>query len=182
MVRACGAFTTLAAMLLMTCCASAQTMAARSFPTLAANVPQASDARETRELRIRWTGGRTDTQGVRAAGAGSFRLVGQARISGAPRRERQPELSANDLVVVVQDSSGRDIDWRIVPNPRLVRAEAPGPDGLLSGRLFERDDVELLVHIPDVLGADRIQLFSPVWTGKDYRLDPLGQIGIGSGR
>ncbi|HEY1304732.1 MAG TPA: hypothetical protein VGF24_14315 [Vicinamibacterales bacterium] len=180
MGRVRGALTTLT-LFLMTGCASAQTISARSFPALAASVTQAADARETRELHIRWTGGQA-TQGPRSAGTGSFKLVKQARVSGAPRRERQPELSASDLVVVVQDAYGQDVDWRIVPNPRIVRAEVPGPDGLLSGRVIERDDVELLVLIPDVPGADRIQIFSPVWTGKDYRLDPLGQIEIGSGR
>ncbi len=53
---------------------------------------------------------------------------------------------------------------------------------VLSGRVIERDEVELLVYIPDVAGADRIQIFSPVWNGKDYTLEPLGQLTIGSSR
>jgi len=171
----------IAATLVVTACASAQTPAPRSFGTLASSVLQDPGNSETRELRIRWTTAQTAAPGTRAA-ASSFKLVAQARMSGALRRERQPELSVNDLVVVVQDSSGRDIDWRSVPNPRLVRAETPGRDGLLSGRVLERDDVELFVYIPDLPGADRLQIFSPVWTGKEYNLDPLGQIAIGSGR
>ena len=172
----------MAATLVAAACATAQTPpAARPFATLKATVAQVSNGNETRELRIRWTAPRTETAGPRAR-AGSFTLLGQVRFPGAPRRERQPEPSANDLVIVVQDSAGREIDWRIVPNPRLIRAETPGPDGLLSGRMIERDDVEMLIYIPDVAGADRIQIFSPVWNGKDYTLDPLGQLTIGSGR
>jgi hypothetical protein len=178
--RLCAAVaTTLAA----AACATAQTTppAARPFATLKATVAQATADTETRELRIQWVAPRTDAAGTRAR-VGSFTLLGQVRFPGAPRRERQPSLSANDLVVVVQDSTGRDLDWRIVPNPRLIRAETPDNTGLLSGRIIERDEVELLVYIPDVAGADRIQIFSPEWNGKDYTLTQLGQLTIGSGR
>jgi hypothetical protein len=164
-----------------TACATAQTPAARPFSNLKATVEQASTSNETRELRIQWTAVRADAARTRAR-PGTFTLLGQARFSGAPRRERQPEPSANDLVIVVQDSAGRDLDWRIIPNPRLIRAETPDQDGVLSGRVLERDEVELLIYIPDVATADRIQIFSPVWNGKDYTLEPLGQLTIGSSR
>ena len=166
----------------VTACATAQTLpAARPFSNLKATVAQASNGNETRELRVQWTAARADAARTRAT-VGTFRLLGQARFAGAPRRERQPEPSANDLVIVVQDSTGRDLDWRIILNPRLIRAETPDQNGVLSGRVIERDEVELLVYIPDVAGADRIQIFSPVWNGKDYTLEPLGQLTIGSSR
>ena len=172
---------TLAATLVAAACAAAQPMPARAFGTLKANVPQVSDGNLTRELRIHWTAPRASTQGAGTSSVNSFKLLGQVRFSGAPRRERQPEPSANDLVVVVQDSSGRDLDWRIIPNPRLIRSETPDRNGLLSGQLIERDEVELLVYVPDVAGAERIQIFSPVWNGQEFTLDPLGQLTIGSG-
>jgi len=164
-------------------CATAQTLPnARPFSSLKATVAQANTGSEARELRIQWTIPRAQTAGTRTRSPGSFTLLGQARFTGAPRRERQPEPSANDLVVVVQDSEGRDLDWRIVPNPRLIRLETPDQDGRLSGRTIERDEVEMLLYIPDIPGADRLQIFSPVWNGKDYTLDPLGQLTIGPGR
>jgi hypothetical protein len=174
----------MATTLAVTACATAQTPetpAARPFSNLKGTVAQASSSVETRELRIQWTPARADAARTRAT-VGTFTLLGQVRFAGAPRRERQPEPSANDLVIVVQDSTGRDLDWRIIPNPRLIRAETPDQNGVLSGRVIERDQVELLVYIPDVAGADRIQIFSPVWNGKDYTLDPLGQLTIGSSR
>ena len=174
--------TALAVTLATAACATAQTTPpARPFAALKASVAQASSGNETRELRIRWTAPRTDAARTRAT-VGTFTLLGQVRFAGAPRRERQPQPSANDLVIVVQDSTGRDLDWRIIPNPRLIRAETPDQNGVLSGRVIERDEVELLIYIPDVAGADRIQIFSPMWNGKDYTLDPLGQLTIGSSR
>ena len=173
---------TLALTLATAACATAQTTPpARPFAALKASVAQASNGNETRELRVRWTAPRTDAARTRAT-VGTFTLLGQVRFTGAPRRERQPEPSANDLVIVVQDSTGRDLDWRIIPNPRLIRAETPDQDGVLSGRVIERDQVELLIYIPDVAGADRIQIFSPMWNGKDYPLEPLGQLTIGNSR
>jgi hypothetical protein len=166
----------------VTACATAQPLPdARPFSNLKTTVAQASSSNETRELRVQWTAPRADAARTRAT-VGTFRLLGQARFAGAPRRERQPEPSANDLVIVVQDSTGRDLDWRIIPNPRLIRAETPDQNGVLSGRVIEREEVELLVYIPDVAGADRIQIFSPVWNGKDFTLEPLGQLTIGSSR
>ena len=171
------------ATLVAAACASAQTpLPARPFSSLKANVAQASGSNETRELRLQWTAPRAGAADAASRPPGTFKLLGQTRFSGAPRRERQPEPSANDLVIVVQDSSGRDLDWRIVPNPRLVRSETPDRDGLLSGRIIERDEVEMLVYIPDIPGADRIQIFSPEWNGRDYTLNPLAQLIIGSGR
>ena len=173
----------LATMLGTAACATAQTPpSARPFSTLKASVAQVSNSAETRELRIQWAVPRASGTAGRTRVSGSFTLLGQTRFSGAPRRERQPEPSVNDLVVVVQDATGRDLDWRIVPNPRLIRAETPGPDGLLSGQIIERDDVEMLLYIPDIPGTDRIQIFSPAWNGKDYTLDLLGQLTIGSAR
>ena len=164
-------------------CATAQSLpSARPFSSLKANVAQVTGSNEARELWIQWTTPRAQSAAARQRSPGAFTLLGQTRFSGAPRRERQPEPSANDLVVVVQDADGRDLDWRIVPNPRLLRLETPDQDGRLSGRTIERDEVEMLLYIPDLPGADRIQIFSPVWNGTDYTLDPLGQLTIGSGR
>ena len=50
----------------------------------------------------------------------------------------------------------------------FIRSEAPGPGGLLSGRVVELDDVELFVYIPDIAQADRIQIFSTTWTGLEH--------------
>ena len=100
-------------------------------------------------------------------------------VPGSLRRERRPQLSDDRLVVVVEDAAGRDLDWRIVPNPAIVRAEAPGPDGQLQGRTIEINPVELSIAIPDIAGADRVSLYRPRWTGTEYLLVPFGQVQLG---
>jgi len=161
-------------------CASAQTSGMRPFRTLA-SVSQA-EAPATRELRIQWTATPAQPGAQPAQTLNSFTLLQQSRSTAALRRERQPEVSPNHLVVVVEDAGGRELDWRLVPNPRLIRAEVPGPDGQLTGRTLEQNSTEFLVAIPDVSGADRLRIYRPIWTGKDYNLEPLAQVFIGRTR
>lgn len=97
-------------------------------------------------------------------------------MSGALRRERRPQLSYDRLVVVLRDSQGRELDWRLVRNPAILRAEAPGPDGQLTGRVIELDDVELSIAIPNIATADHIELYRPRWTGAEHMLDSLAQV------
>ena len=59
-----------------------------------------------------------------------------------------------------------------------MRAEVPGPNGQLTGRMIELDDVELLIAVPSIVTADHIRLYQPRWTGSEYMLDSLGQIPI----
>ena len=106
----------------------------------------------------------------------AFTLVDERVVPGGLRRERRPQLSYDRLVVVVRDSAGRELDWRLVPNPAILRAEAPGPDGRLTGRVIELEDVELSIAIPNIVTADHIQVYCPHWTGTRYMLDSLVQV------
>ena len=108
-----------------------------------------------------------------------FALLEDRVVPGSLRRERRPQLADDRLVVVVEDAAGRELDWRIVSNPAIVRAEAPGPDGRLQGRTIEINPVELSIAIPDVSGADRVSLYRPRWTGTEYLLVPFGQVQLG---
>lgn len=147
----------------------------RSFRGLMSDVPQAQDVQRVRQLRIATTVG-AEREAENAAPPRMFALLEQRVVPGALRRERFPQLSYDRLVVVVQDAAGREIDWRLVPNPGIVRADAPGPDGRLQGGTIEVDNVELSIAIPDVPGADRVYIFRPRWTGAEYLLDPFGQV------
>ena len=148
--------------------------APRSFRSLVSDVPQVRDVQRVRQLRIATVGAEPDA-GV-SVEPRMFVLLEQRVVPGGLRRERFPQLSYDRLVVVVQDAAGRELDWRLVQNPGLVRAEAPGPDGRLRGGTIEVDSVELSIAIPDVAGADRVYVFQPRWTGTEYLLDPFGQV------
>ena len=161
-------------------CASAQTASVRSFRTLTSNVRQVETS-TVRELTIQWTTS-PPLQGSQGKSVDAFALVRQRTTNAGLRRERQPELSADQIVVVVQNAAARDLDWRLTPNPRIVRAETPGADGRLSGQVLERASGELLVTIADVPGADRVRLYRPVWTGQEYSLELLAEVVFGASR
>ena len=146
----------------------------RSFRSLVSEVSQVRDVQFVRELRLEWS--RAGASGAGDGATQAFTLVDERVVSGALRRERRPQLSYDRLVVVVRDSLGQELDWRIVQNPAILRAEVPGPDGRLTGRIIEFDDVELFLAIPNIATADHIQVYLPHWTGTQYMLDSLVRV------
>jgi hypothetical protein len=151
----------------------------RSFRSLVSGVGQVSDAELVRELRIAWSETSPPPGAdVAAREPRALALIDQRVVAGRLRRERFPQLSYDRLVVVVRDAAGRELDWRLVQNPGIVRAEAPGPDGRLQGGAIELDSMELSIAIPDVAGADRVYLYRPHWTGTEYVLEPFGQVRV----
>jgi len=96
--------------------------------------------------------------------------------------ERRPELSTDLLVVVGAGSGGDILSWSLARDPRLIRAEQPGPDGLLSGRILYRESADLLVVLPDVPQITQAAIYQPRWTGSEWQLDLIGVAGIGAGR
>ena len=148
--------------------------APRSFRGLVSDVAQIPDVERVRQLRIATV--TAEPVAGAAAEPRMFALLEQRVVPGGLRRERFPQLSYDRLVVIVRDAAGRELDWRVVPNPSIVRAEAPGPDGRLRGEIVEVDSVELSIAIPDVAGADRVYIYRPRWTGTEYLLDPFGQV------
>ena len=150
--------------------------ASRSFRSLVSEVSQVRDVQFVRELRLEWS--RAGAPGDGDGTTQTLALVDERVVLGGLRRERRPQLSYDRLVVVVRDSLGRELDWRLMPNPAILRAEVPGPDGQLTGRVIELDDVELSIAIPNIATADHIQLYRPRWTGTEYMLDSLAQVPI----
>lgn len=156
-----------------------ETPSSRSFQSLASRVAQVQDVQLVRELRITWTESPSRAgANVAARESPTFGLIAQRVVPGHLRRERFPQLSQDRLVVVVQDASGGELDWRLVPNPTLVRAEAPGPDGRLQGTVLELGSMELSIAIPAIQDAHQILLYRPYWNGDEYFLEPLGQVQI----
>ena len=134
----------------------------RSFNALVEEVPQVPHT-SFRRLRLR-----RDTAG--------FDVVGNFKVEGRLRQERFPELSHDRLVIVVEDADGRELDWRMVRNPSILRAEAPGPDGRLQGTVVELAHMELSVGVPAIEGAEFLRLYQPRWNGDGYMLEPLAYL------
>ena len=114
--------------------------------------------------------------------AQSFDVLRRRRAVGGLPIERHPELSADQLVVAGLDANGSIVSWSLARDPRLVRAEQPGPDGVLSGRTLYRGSVDLLVVLPDLAQIERGAIYQPVWTGADWQLTMIGSFAVGDVR
>jgi hypothetical protein len=140
-------------------------------------VAQAPEMRGVIQVRLRWAAeNRTQREPARLTPAIS--LVAQQPRLGRLRRERRPELSADRLVVISVDRNGRETDWRLAMNPRLLRAEVSGPDGRLSGSTYQVDNVTFDVYVPDLPDTDRVHVYAPRWTGTEYVLESLGSVEV----
>jgi hypothetical protein len=91
-------------------------------------------------------------------------------------RQREPELSSDKVVIIARDSVGKVRDWQVLPDPRIIRAEAPGPGGELSGSVLYRDRADFLFTLPDDPDIERIDFYHPRWTGEKFDLDLIGGI------
>jgi len=105
-----------------------------------------------------------------------FTLIERRGVPGALPRQRNPELSSDQIVVVAVDVKGQEIDWQLIPDPRILRAEHPGPTGELSGEVLHHAETELLITLPDDPAIRELRLYHPRWTGTAFVLDLLGTI------
>jgi len=139
----------------------------RSFDEMKIAVPRA-DASASQQVQLQWFAvNGPDRAAVRAE---DVRVISRVRGEGPLPRERDPQLSADHLVVVSSDAAGREVDWRIVPDPRLIRAEFSDDQGRLTGRLLQRVEANLLVDIPDSPDIVRLRIYAPEWGGDGFVL------------
>lgn len=151
--------------------------ASLSFDTLKDSVVQAADTGAIRELSVRSTSAAA-TPSVPAVRSSTFTLLADRRGPGRVRRERNPQLSDQSLVVIVRDSERRDLSWQIVPNPWVIRLEVPDATGRLSGQVIRQTPADWSVTVPDLPGARSVGIYEPRWNGDVYLLDPLGDIQV----
>lgn len=105
-------------------------------------------------------------------------MLSRHRSSGQLPRQRNPELSSDQIVVVADDAQGQVIDWQLVADPRVLRSEGPGPTGELEGRALLQTSTELMIAIPDNPAIVQLRLFHPRWTGTAFVLDLLGIVSL----
>ncbi len=164
-----------AALGLVTLPASAQTSSTRTFQSLRATASQMTQMRGVVTVRLQWS---ATSQASRVAGGRTLSLLGQQRSGGRLRVERRPELGPNHLVVVSVDASGRELDWRLTQNPRLMRLEAADEQGHLVGQTVVLDEADLVVAVPDHPSLEAVRVYQPRWQGTDFALDLLGEVAV----
>ena len=138
-------------------------------------------ARSHRELRVSWEADKAALPKQSAAqyknASGRVALSQSAvRREGALPKQRSAELSPTQVVVVALDAEGRMRWCGLVADPRLLRAEAPGPGGELSGQVIYRESAEFVVQYPDDEAIAEIRLYHPDWDGQKFSLVPVGAV------
>lgn len=147
----------------------------------AAETAANSYARSHRELRVVWEADKSALPGPAAAQYGnapgrvSLARAAVRREGGLPK-QRSAELSPTQVVVVALDAGGRARWCGVVADPRLLRAEAPGPDGELSGQVIYKDAAEFVVAYPDDEAIREIRLYHPDWDGQNFSLALVGAV------
>jgi hypothetical protein len=134
------------------------------------------------ELRVQWTTSPALPPGTPVARLGQvshlFSILRRQTMTGRLPRQREPELSADRVVIVARDGNGNIVDWQVVADPRLIRAEAPTAGGPLSGREFYLERADFLFALPDQPGIARVDFYQPRWTGVNFELDLIGGVAL----
>jgi len=137
-------------------------------------------AQMVQEVRVRWDAYIGAPAPQLAIGteqpSNLFTLLERRLAPGSLPHQRNPELSSDQIVVVAVDVKGQEIDWQLIPDPRVLRAEFPGPTGELSGEVLHHAETELLITLPDDPTIRELRLYHPHWTGAAFVLDLLGTI------
>jgi hypothetical protein len=147
--------------------ATLQRLLAPARIIVGADAEPGRDAR-AQEVRFSW-----DTvPGLEKAGltAGGLRAVSRTRDAGAFPRLRALELADDKLFVAAVDADGGLRGWTVIQDPRFVRSEAPGSDGVLTGKTVALAHADFLVAIPDDPAIAEVKLFQPKRVRDDWEL------------
>jgi hypothetical protein len=141
-----------------------------------------ANAQMVQEVRITWDASAESrapgVDGERRQAPNRFTLLGRQTGPGLLARQRNPELSSDQIVVVAVDSVGNEIDRQLVADPRVVRTELPAPSGRLKHEVHHRTRTELMITLPDDPAIAEIRLYHPRWTGNTFALDLLGTVSL----
>lgn len=158
--------------------ASRSESSVRTLPVFSSAAPAGGQI----ELTVRWVAGQapagTMTTSRAAADTNRFEVRRRAAVDDPPVRERDPQLAEDELVIVALDAQGREVGWQHLKDPRIVRSEQPGFGGRLRGRTLFRAEAELIVRVPQSLGAATLNLYEVAWTGSAFVLRGCGSIPI----
>jgi hypothetical protein len=125
-----------------------------------------------KEMKVRWT--RTDaTHGslVKESGPGVLSVLAASSKSGALQQQRSLDLSTNQILTVAVDADNNLHWWRLMLDPRLVRAEVPDAKGELRSQELFLTDVEFSVDLPDDASITEVQLYRLIWNGHEFQLE-----------
>jgi len=130
----------------------------------------------TQELRITWESETAD--GLPVAPAAGFRVVRRVRHSSPFPRPRAFELAEDTLLFAAVDAAGALRGWSLIPDPRILRAEVPGPDGLLTGQVLRVRQSEFLAPIPDDPAVVEVRVLETRRAAGGLQLELVATLGV----
>jgi hypothetical protein len=96
-------------------------------------------------------------------------LTSQVKQGSLPKH-RSFELATDQLLLVTVDEKSRLRWWSTLPDPRVLRAERPGPNGTLTGEVIFQSSLNFSLNIPDDDAAVELRLYHPQWNGQEFNL------------
>jgi len=136
----------------------------------------------SRTLRISWNDPAQKASKPEALRAGvlsspvTSAVTGEARGRGSVAKQRSLELSPEHVLVATVDAESR-LRWSsLIPDPRILRSEGPGADGVLEGVRLYQPNAEFIVNIPEDREAAELRFYHPLPTGEGFTLQLLSTI------
>lgn len=129
------------------------------------------------ETLMRWTAKPSSSTGPTGAQQQSthvLTILEQTSREGTLPRQRSLELSEEQVLVVGVGADNRMRWWTLIPDPRLMRAEFPGPDGELSGRTVMLTEADFSVAHPADSSITELRFYHPRLTAKGFVLETIG--------
>jgi hypothetical protein len=143
------------------------------------SLPSSVSAQMVQELRVLWESatpaGPPVAPGTRVP---LFTPLELKHTPGLLPRPRSLELSTDQIVVVGLDAQGKEVYRNVMLDPRILRAEGPGPTGELTGQVLYHARTEFLIAFPDDQEIAELRLYHPRWTGAAFALDLLASFDL----
>lgn len=96
-------------------------------------------------------------------------------------RLRSLQIAEDRLLAVAVDSGGGLRGVAVIADPRVVRSEWPGADGVLTGRTLRLTRAEFLLPVPDDPTVVAVRLFEPRWNGEAFVMQPIAFVQVPGG-
>jgi len=133
------------------------------------------------EIRMRWDADAGAPPQVIAgttqyAAANVFGVTATRKVMRPVPRHRAPQLSLDQILVVAFDARGQQVDWALLLDPRIIRAEASRLVGESADQVLLRSTTEFTVVLPDYPAATELRFYHPRWTGAVFALEVLGTV------
>ncbi len=138
-------------------------------------------AGQSAQLQLRWdeapAASRLSTEPI--SPGGSIEILTRKETPGPMPRRRALNLAPDRILIVGVDSQSKLRSWLVIPDPRVIRAEGPGPDGRLTGTVVQRDNLDFFVDVPDDPNISELRIYEPQWNGQAFDLVLIGAVTIG---